>query len=206
MKSLTSFIAESKDNALLFENINFNADMTLENVYEALFDTMFADGQINEGFFGKLGAWLKKGGEKAADFGDVADKKIEQAKQNLSDAAKNAIETAKQKAGDAWDTVKDTYTNAVAAVDSAVQNAKGAIADAAKAINVKAGEIEATVAEVYTNALAKGGKIADTIKAAVADAPKNTAITQFLIAAIVAKKSGLNSSQLLDIMTAAGIN
>ena len=57
MKTLNKFIYESsEDFNLLLESIQeIDENITLENVYESLFDKLYNNGMINEGLFSKIG-------------------------------------------------------------------------------------------------------------------------------------------------------
>lgn len=201
MRTITEYLNSSNSNEfMLFENIN--TEMSLQEVYESLFDKMFnEDMQLNEG----LGDWLRKlagKGDKldarAKELKDAAKAKIDK----MSDAAKNAIEGAKQKAGEAWDSVKDTYTSAVAAIDDAIQNAKVSVEDMVTKAGIKMETFVATAGQVMSNMYAQGKeKIANSFK----DTKKAAAFNALLLGAILCKNNGIDSSQMLDILAAAGV-
>lgn len=201
MRTITEYLNSSNSNEfMLFENIN--EEMTLQEVYESLFDKMFDENmQLNEG----LGDWLRK----LADKGDKVDAKAKELKDaakqkidKMSDDAKNAIEGAKQKAGDAWDSIKDTYTAAVATVDDALQNAKASIEDVVKKSGVKMDAFMSATAQTITNLYAQGkDKLANAFK----DTKNTAAMQTLMLGAILCKNNGINSSQMLDILSAAGV-
>ena len=206
MKSLNKYITESESsNDLLFESIINSENMTLENVYENMFDTLFETYQVNEGLFSKIGNALAELGVKAKKGGESMDKKIEK----LSDAAKSAINTAKEKAGDAWDKVKDTYTNAVVAVDNAITASKETISQLAEKFKVKKEELEALVANTCANAIAQGKEIGKKLQEWTADATKFTAqmaaSAAIVSAAKIAMAAGYNSNMIIDLLDAAGV-
>ena len=208
MKSLDTYINESSINAeLLLEAISeVNENSTLQNVYEFMFDKMFENGMINEGFFSKLGKWAAKMGSKAEKAGEDADKKLDQ----LSDAGKAAIDNAKKKAGDSWDKVKGVYTNAVAAVDNAIMASKNTIADMAEKFKIKKDQLEATVASVYANAIAQGKDFGKKAQEWMANASKYPAQIAACVALITGAKmaisAGYDSSMILDLLSSAGVN
>ena len=201
MRTITEYLNSSNSNEfMLFESIN--TEMSLQEVYESLFDKMFnEDRQLNEG----LGDWLRKlAGKgdkidaKAKELKDAAKAKIDK----ISDAAKNAIEAAKQKAGDAWDSVKDTYTSAVATIDDAIQNAKASVEDMVTKAGIKMETFVATAGQVMSNMYAQGKeKLANSFK----DTKKAAAFNALLLGAILCKNNGIDSSQMLDILSAAGV-
>lgn len=201
MRTITEYLNSSNSNEfMLFENIN--EEMTLQEVYESLFDKMFDENmQLNEG----LGDWLRK----LADKGDKVDAKAKELKDaakqkidKMSDDAKNAIAGAKQKAGDAWDSIKDTYTAAVATVDDALQNAKASIEDVVKKSGVKMDAFMSATAQTITNLYAQGkDKLANAFK----DTKNTAAMQTLMLGAILCKNNGINSSQMLDILSAAGV-
>lgn len=197
MKTLNEFVT-SIDNAedlVIFEAAEIEAAQDLQQVYEMLFDKMFV---VEEGLFSKIGNALSKMGDKSKELDD----KIEAKKKAMSDAAKAAIENAKKKAGDAWDKVKDTYTNAVAQVDAGVQASKTYWDKLSDKIGMKMSEIEAKVATIITNGIAKGK---EKIVKLFSEADKAAAINTFIGGALMCIKNGMNSSDLIDIMSAAGI-
>lgn len=201
MRTITEYLNSSNSNEfMLFESIN--TEMSLQEVYESLFDKMFyEDMQLNEG----LGDWLRKlAGKgdkidaKAKELKDAAKAKIDK----MSDAAKNAIEAAKQKSGDAWDSVKDTYTSAVAAIDDAIQNAKASVEDMVTKAGIKMEAFVATAGQVMSNMYATGKeKLANSFK----DTKRAAAFNALLLGAILCKNNGIDSSQMLDILAAAGV-
>ena len=201
MRTITEYLNSSNSNEfMLFESIN--TEMSLQEVYESLFDKMFnEDMQLNEG----LGDWLRKlAGKgdkidaKAKELKDAAKAKIDK----ISDAAKNAIEAAKQKVGDAWDSVKDTYTSAVATIDDAIQNAKASVEDMVTKAGIKMEAFVATAGQVMSNMYAQGKeKLANSFK----DTKKAAAFNALLLGAILCKNNGIDSSQMLDILSAAGV-
>ena len=201
MRTITEYLNSSNSNELmLFENIN--TEISLQEVYESLFNKMFdEDMQLNEG----LGDWLRK----LASKGDKVDAKAKELKDaakekiaKMSDDAKNAIEAVKQKAGDAWDSVKDTYTAAVATIDDALQNSKASIEDVVKKSGIKMEAFMAATAQTITNLYAQGkDKLANTFK----DTKHTAAMQTLMLGAILCKNNGIDSSQMLDILAAAGI-
>lgn len=201
MRTITEYLNYSNSNEfMLFESID--TEMSLQEVYESLFDKMFdEDMQLNEG----LGDWLRKlAGKgdkidaKAKELKDAAKAKIDK----ISDAAKNAIEGAKQKVGDAWDSVKDTYTSAVVAIDDAIQNAKASVEDMVTKAGIKMETFVATAGQVMSNMYATGKeKLANSFK----DTKKAAAFNALLLGAILCKNNGIDSSQMLDILAAAGV-
>lgn len=209
MKTLNSYINESNVPVeLLFESVlEMDENTTLQDVYEKMFDKMFDSetNMINEGFFGKIGSWLKKQGDKAENLGKDADAKIDE----LTDAGKAAIETAKKKAGAAWDKVKGVYTNAVSAVDNAIKASKDTITNLAEKFKIKAQEIQVLVGSVLTNAISKGGELAKKAEEWLKDATKYpaeiAAFCTLVTAAKVCKVAGLDSSLIIDVLSAAGI-
>lgn len=202
MRTITEYLNYSNSNEfMLFESID--TEMSLQEVYESLFDKMFDENmQLNEG---KVGDWLRKlAGKsdnveaKAKELKDAAKAKIDK----MSDAAKNAIENAKQNAGDAWDSVKDTYTSAVATIDDAIQNAKTSVEDMVTKAGIKMETFVATAGQVMSNMYAQGKeKIANSFK----DTKKAAAFNALLLGAILCKNNGIDSSQMLDILAAAGV-
>lgn len=177
--------------------------MSLQEVYEALYDKMFDDYyQLNEG----LGDWLCK----LAAKGDKIDKRASELKKsatekinNMSDDAKAAIETVKKNAGDSWNKVKDTYTAAVATIEDAIQNAKTSVEDVVKAAGIKVSDFMGTSAEVLSNLYAQGkDELANSFK----ETKTAAAMQALLLGAILCKNNNIDSSQILDILSAAGIN
>ena len=207
MKTLNKFICESsEDFNLLLESIQeIDENITLENVYESLFDKLYNNGMINEGLFSKIGNALAKLGDKAKSGGENLDKKIDQA----SDAAKSAINKAKEKAGEAWDKVKDVYTNAVTAIDSAIAASKETIVNLAEKFKLKKEELEATIANVYTNAMASGKEIGKKLLDWTANAskfPAQLAAGAIIITgAKVALLAGFDGSMIMDLLLSAGV-
>lgn len=200
MKTIKEYLSSNNSQTLLFESID--TTMSLQEVYEALYDKMFDNEyQLNEG----LGDWLRK----LADKGDKVDKKaaeLKQAAQNkikkMSDDAKAAIENVKAKAGESWDKVKDTYTAAVATIDDALQNAKTSVEDVVKSAGIKMADFMATSAQVLSNLYAQGKeKLANSFK----DTKTAAAMQALLLGAILCKNNNIDSSQVLDILAAAGI-
>ena len=201
MRTITEYLNYSNSNEfMLFESIN--TEMSLQEVYESLFNKMFdEDMELNEG----VGDWLRKlAGKgdkidaKAKELKDAAKAKIDK----MSDAAKNAIEAAKQKAGDSWDSVKDTYTSAVAAIDDAIQNAKASVEDMVTNAGIKMEAFVATAGQVMSNMYATGKeKLANSFK----DTKRAAAFNALLLGAILCKNNGIDSSQMLDILAAAGV-
>lgn len=208
MNSLQNYIYESSiTNDLLFESIfEINESLSLQNVYESLFDKLYSENTINEGLFSKIGAALKKLGNKASVKGEEIDKKIDK----LSDAAKGAIENAKKKAGDAWDDIKGVYTNAVSAIDNAISASKDTISDMAEKFKIKKSQLETTVANVYANAIAKGGEFAKKAQEWINDASKYPAQIAACVAIITGAKmaisAGYDSSMIIDLLASAGVN
>ena len=185
---------------LIFETLDI--DMSLYDVYVEMYDRMFnEDCQLNEG----LGNWLRK----LAVKGDKIDKKAADLKQaaqdkikKMSDDAKSAIAAVKAKAGDSWEKVKDMYISAVAEVDHAIQNAKTSVESVVKAAGIKISSFTATSAQILSNLYAQGkDKFANSLK----DDGKISAFNALILAAILCKKNGIDSSAILDILSAAGI-
>lgn len=201
MKTIVEYLQTSNSEpALMFESLN--TEMSLQDVYVEMYDKMFnEDCQLNEG----LGDWLRK----LASKGDKIDKKAAELKQaaqekikNMSDDAKAAIEAVKTKAGDSWDKVKDAYTSAVATVDDAIHNAKASIEDTVKGAGIKMSQFMATSAQVVANLYAQGkDKIANSFK----DTKKAAAFNALMIGAVLCRNNGIDSSTILDILSAAGI-
>ena len=201
MKTIKEYLSSNNDQTLLFENID--TAMSLQEVYEALYDKMFDDQyQLNEG----LGDWLRK----LAAKGDKIDKRASELKKsatekinNMSDDAKAAIETVKKNAGDSWGKVKDTYTAAVATIDNAIQNAKTSVEAVVKAAGIKVSDFMGTSAEVLSNLYAQGKtELANSFK----ETKTAAAMQALLLGAILCKNNNIDSSQILDILSAAGIN
>ena len=199
MKTLKEYLSESKQ-TLVFETLD--TEMSLYDVYVEMYDRMFdKDYQLNEG----LGDWLRK----LADKGDKIDKKAAELKQaaqekikKMSNDAKEAIETVKAKTGDSWDKVKDTYISAVATIDDAIQNAKTSVENNVKNAGLKMSSFLATSAQVLSNLYAQGkDKLANSLK----DTKKAAAFNAILLGAILCKKNGIDSSTILDILSAAGV-
>lgn len=207
MKTLCNYIHESRNGfALLFESVAITEGETLQDVYESFFDECFANYQIDEGFFSKIGNFFKKAGEKAAEAGESADKKIEK----MSDAAKKALDSAKEKAGKAWDSVKDAYTSVISSVDDAITRSKESITKLGETFNVKKEELESALAKVYLNAVEKGKEAGKAALEWVSDktngVQKIAAVNALVAGALLAKKVGIDSSAMIDILSAAGIN
>lgn len=175
-------------------------NMSLEQVYENLFNKMYNinESRINEGFFNTVSKLLKKSADKIDKF----DNDIDTAKIKLSNAATTAIANAKQKAGNTWDSIKQTYEKVVGVIDNALQQAKGSVTDAVKKTNITADEIEAKLGNIYTNGLAQGKAVFISF---LTNKTKIHAINTLMIGAIMCNKAGLNSSQIIDILDAAGI-
>lgn len=210
MKSLKEKLLNESSmiNDLLFESVlELDENITLQNVYESLFDKMFDSetNMINEGIFSTIGSWLKKQGDKAEDLGKDADAKIDK----LTDAGKAAIETAKKKAGNTWDKVKNVYTNAVAAVDSAITASKDSITDMAEKFKIKKDQLEATVANVYANAIASGKEFGQKAQEWMNNSKKYPAQIAACVAIITAAKmaisAGYDSSMIIDLLSSAGV-
>ena len=201
MKTLKEFLTYSENKqTLMFETLD--TEMSLHDVYVEMYEKMFnEDCQLNEG----LGSWLRKLAEK----GDKIDKKaveLNQATQEkvkrMSDDAKSAIATVKAKAGDSWDKVKNTYISAVATVDNAIQNAKASVEDVIKGAGIKISQFTATSAQVLSNLYAQGkDKLANSLK----ETKRVAAFNALILGAILCKKNGIDSSTILDILSAAGI-
>lgn len=201
MKTLKEFLTCSENKqTLMFETLD--TEMSLHDVYVEMYEKMFnEDCQLNEG----LGSWLRKLAEK----GDKIDKRAAELKQatqekvkKMSDDAKSAIATVKAKAGDSWDKVKDTYISAVATVDDAIQNAKTSVEDAIKGAGIKISVFTATSAQILSNLYAKGkDKLANSLK----DTKRAAAFNALILGAVLCKKNGIDSSTILDILSAAGI-
>ena len=216
MRSLDQFIKESMydeniENEFFFENIfTEENNMTLEEVYESIFDKMFmvnestGEMEINEGVLGKLGKFLSKMGEKA----EKGDEKIKEKVDKASDAAKKAIANAKEKAGKAWDKVKDVYANVVTSIDSAIQSTKKGMQDIITTAGMKLEEFETKAAQVYANAIAQGTKAGKAVIEWVNDKTEGVkkigAMNAMLIGAMMASKAGLDSNVALEILSAAG--
>ena len=182
MKQLTDYIYEYNSSILksaIYEGINSNCK-TLQESYENIFDMMFS---VNEGLFTSIGKKLADWGSKAAKTGENIDKRIT----NASDSAKRAINTAKVKAGNAWKKVKDSYTSVILAVDDAIKASKDSIADLCKQAKIKI--------EDYI-----GKWVSDTTKGA----QKFAALNTLLMGAMLARKTGIDSSMALEILSAAG--
>lgn len=175
-------------------------NISLEQVYENLFNKMYNinESRINEGFFNTVSKLLKKSADKIDKF----DNDIDTAKIKLSNAATTAIANAKQKAGNTWDSIKQTYEKVVGVIDNALQQAKGSVTDAVKKTNITADEIEAKLGNIYTNGLAQGKAVFINF---LTNKTKIHAINTLMIGAIMCNKAGLNSSQIIDILDAAGI-
>lgn len=200
MKNILNYINESssiKNNDFIniFEENELDNYSNLEDVYEAIFDKIYS---VNEGIFSKIGQALKRLGDKA----ETADKNIEAKINKMSDAAKNAIEKAKKTAGDSWNSIKDVYTNTIAQIDDAVMQSKTIIQDISKRANIKVDELEAKIATIAANAIANGK---EKLAQSFTDVKKMTAINTFVGGALMCIKSGMDSEQLLDLMTSAGI-
>ena len=200
MKTIKEYLSSNNSETLLFESID--TTMSLQEVYEALYDKMFNDEyELNEG----LGDWLRK----LASKGDKVDKKAAELKQaatdkikKMSNDAKAAIENVKAKAGDSWEKVKDTYTSTIATIDDAIQNAKASVEDLVKNAGIKMADFMATSAQVMANMFVQGKeKVANSFK----DTKKAAAFNALLIGAILCKNNGIDSSQIIDILSAAGI-
>ena len=201
MITLTEYLNNYKNqHTLVFETLD--TEMSLHDVYVEMYERMFdKDYQLNEG----LGDWLRK----LADKGDKIDKKAAELKQaaqekikKMSNDAKEAIETVKAKTGDSWDKVKDTYISAVATIDDAIQNAKTSVENNVKNAGLKMSSFLATSAQVLSNLYAQGkDKLANSLK----DTKKAAAFNAILLGAILCKKNGIDSSTILDILSAAGV-
>lgn len=202
MITLKEYLTNSKNQqSLMFETLD--TEMSLHDVYVEMYDRMFnEDCQLNEG----LGDWLRK----LADKGDKIDKKATELKQaaqekikKMSDDAKSAIETVKANAGDSWDKVKDTYISAVATIDDAIQNAKTSVEDAVRGAGIKMSSFLATSAQVLSNLYSQGkDKIANSLK----ETKRVAAFNALILGAILCKKNGIDSSTILEILSAAGID
>ena len=201
MITLTEYLNNYENqHTLVFETLD--TEMSLHDVYVEMYERMFdKDYQLNEG----LGDWLRK----LADKGDKIDKKAAELKQaaqekikKMSNDAKEAIETVKAKTGEAWDKVKDTYISAVATIDDAIQNAKTSVENNVKNAGLKMSSFLATSAQVLSNLYAQGkDKLANSLK----DTKKAAAFNAILLGAILCKKNGIDSSTILDILSAAGV-
>ena len=201
MITLTEYLNNYENqHTLVFETLD--TEMSLHDVYVEMYERMFdKDYQLNEG----LGDWLRK----LADKGDKIDKKAAELKQaaqekikKMSNDAKEAIETVKAKTGDSWDKVKDTYISAVATIDDAIQNAKTSVENNVKNAGLKISSFLATSAQVLSNLYAQGkDKLANSLK----DTKKAAAFNAILLGAILCKKNGIDSSTILDILSAAGV-
>lgn len=201
MITLTEYLNNYENqHTLVFETLD--TEMSLHDVYVEMYERMFdKDYQLNEG----LGDWLRK----LADKGDKIDKKAAELKQaaqekikKMSNDAKEAIETVKAKTGDSWDKVKDTYISAVATIDDAIQNAKTSVENNVKNAGLKMSSFLATSAQVLSNLYAQGkDKLANSLK----DTKKAAAFNAILLGAILCKKNGIDSSTILDILSAAGV-
>lgn len=207
MKSLNEFINTSRDyDNYLLESIINESGVTVQDVYEHIFDEMFTQYQINEGFFGKIGKWAANLGKKAEKGGENLDKKIDQ----LSDAGKKAVASAKEKAGNAWDKMKGVYVNTVSAIDNAIEATKGTIADLAEKFKMKKDELEALLANACANAMEKGSEIGKKLQEWTADGAKfaaqMAASAAIVSAAKIAMTAGYNSSMIIDLLDAAGVN
>ena len=201
MITLTEYLNNYKNqHTLVFETLD--TEMSLHDVYVEMYDRMFdKDYQLNEG----LGDWLRK----LADKGDKIDKKAAELKQaaqekikKMSNDAKEAIETVKAKTGDSWDKVKDTYISAVATIDDAIQNAKTSVENNVKNAGLKMSSFLATSAQVLSNLYAQGkDKLANSLK----ETKRVAAFNALILGAILCKKNGIDSSTILDILSAAGV-
>ena len=204
MKTLNEYMNSSLNDEilLLFEGID--TEQTLEEVYEELFDKMFDsenDYQVNEGlgsFFRKLAGKGDKIDAKASELKSKVEGQIKQ----LSDAAQKSIDAAKKKAGEKWDEIKDTYTAAVASIDTVVQKSSTQIEDILKNANISVENFMSASAKVMTNMYANGK---EALANSFGDAGKAAAFNTLLIAAMLCKKNGIDSSSILDILSMAGI-
>ena len=207
MKNINTYINEAKfDDEMLLESIiNDDVQMTVLDVYEHMFDKMFEQYQIDEGFFSGLGKRLANLGKKVEEVGEKTDEKIEE----LSDDAKKAIENAKTKAGKVWDKIKDVYTNAVTAVDSAIKASDETISKLAEKFKVKKADLETLIANTCANAISSGKEIGEKMKEWTANAAKYpaqmAACATLISGAKIAIAAGYNSSMILDLLVAAGI-
>ena len=201
MITLTEYLNNYENqHTLVFETLD--TEMSLHDVYVEMYERMFdKDYQLNEG----LGDWLRK----LADKGDKIDKKAAELKQaaqekikKMSNDAKEAIETVKAKTGEAWDKVKDTYISAVATIDDAIQNAKTSVENNVKNAGLKMSSFLATSAQVLSNLYAQGkDKLANSLK----DTKRVAAFNALILGAMLCKKNGIDSSTILDILSAAGV-
>ena len=200
MKTIKEYLSSNNDQTLLFENID--TAMSLQEVYEVLYDKMFDDQyQLNEG----LGDWLRK----LAAKGDEIDKRATELKKsatdkinNMSDAAKTAIENAKKNAGESWGKVKGTYTAAVATIDTALRTAKTSVENLVKAAGIDMSAFEGTAAQVLSNLYGQGKtKLANSFT----DTKAAAAMQTLLLGAILCKNNNIDTSQILEILSAAGI-
>lgn len=200
MKTIKEYLSSNNDQTLLFENID--TAMSLQEVYEALYDKMFDDQyQLNEG----LGDWLRK----LAAKGDEIDKRASELKKsatdkinNMSDDAKAAIKTVKKNAGDSWGKVKGTYTAAIANIDYALRTAKTSVEKLVKAAGIDMSAFEGTAAQVLSNLYGQGKtKLANSFT----DTKAAAAMQTLLLGAILCKNNNIDQSQILEILFAAGI-
>ena len=208
MKTLTTYLNECSFNRTIIIEALAEVErnnMSLQDVYEAFFDELYANHMINEGLFASIGNALKKLGQKSEDF----DTTLANKKQKLSDAATKAIEYAKQKAGDAWDSVKGVYTSVVSAVDRAIEASKNTITNLAKQFKVKAEEIEAGVSNVYTKIISTGSKLGKQIlewsKDGVKFAAQLSAGTILITGIKVAMAAGYTTEMITDLLSIAGM-
>ena len=196
MKPLINYLLIDNDAINLFEADEIKNVTSLYEAYTLYYDKLSS---IKEGLFSKLGAALKKMGDKAAEKGQNIDDTINK----LSNDAKQAIQDVKNKAKDSWDSIKDVYVNTIAKVDDAIAKSKASVEGIAKQTGMKVSEVQGKIATILTNAIAKGNtKLSNMFS----DTKKMIAINAFLSGAMGCIKAGMNTDNLLDIMTAAGIN
>ena len=98
--------------------------------------------------------------------------------------------------------MKATYISAVATVDDAIQNAKASVEGVIKGAGIKISQFTATSAQVLSNLYAQGkDKLANSLK----DTKRAAAFNALILGAILCKNNGIDSSTILDILSAAGI-
>ena len=212
MKTLTTYLNECSFNrTMIIEALTEveRNNMSLQDVYEAFFDELYANNMINEGLFSSIGNALKKLGQKSEDFDTAIGEKTGNIKRKLSDAATKAIEYAKQKAGNAWDSVKGVYTSVVSAIDSAIEASKNTITNLAKQFKVKVEEIEAGISNVYTKIISTGSKLGQKIlewtKDSVKFAAQLSAGTILITGIKVAMTAGYTTEMITDLLSIAGV-
>lgn len=206
MKSLYEYLTnEEYQNSNIFEGKEFD---NLQEVYEEFGMMLINDYEINEGlgsFFAKLAKWGDKVDDKTNNLKKAAKDKID----SLSSEAQAAIETVKKKAGDTWDSIKDTYTSAIAIVDDAINKQKDTISAMAKNAGVKVKGVETAVSTAILNTMASSKefakKIADWSIDKTAGALKFNAMISLYIGLVAAKKAGLDQEMITSLINTVGI-